>query len=104
MNETIESQLITGHDAELSPPRMYTVLLHNDDYTPMDFVVHILTTIFHHPSERAEELMLSVHNRGQAVCGHYLYDIAMSKIGVVQTLAKAEQYPLRCTLDADLPC
>jgi len=101
MAEVQESQIILEKDDVAVPPRMYAVILHNDDYTTMDFVVYILTSVFQHSPAAAEELMMQVHNHGRAVCGRYPYDIAVSKISIVRRLAQAEQYPLLCSLDDD---
>lgn len=101
MIEIEDAQLILDNDAALSPPRLYRVHMHNDDYTTMDFVVRMLVTVFDHDPVRAEELMLHVHRCGQAVCGHYPYDVALSKVVLVHNQARSEQYPLRCTLEAD---
>ena len=78
---------------------MYKVLLHNDDYTPMDFVVMILETIFHKSHEDAVHTMLSVHRKGIGHCGTYTYEIAESKTRQVTDLSKQNQYPLQCTME-----
>jgi ATP-dependent Clp protease adaptor protein ClpS len=80
-------------------PDMYRVLLHNDHYTSMDFVVDILMKIFHMPAARATEIMLDVHRKGIGVCGVYTYDIAVSKVESVHLMAKEKQFPLRCSYE-----
>lgn len=101
MIEVKEDVLILDGDTEQSAPKMYVVILHNDDYTAMDFVVRILMTVFGHPPKEAEALMLHVHHHGHAICGRFSYDIALSKIALVHSLARGEQYPLRCSLKAE---
>lgn len=78
------------------PPSMYQVILLNDDYTPMDFVVQVLESIFHLNSEKAHEVMMSVHEKGRGVCGIFTYEIAESKSATVLDLARKHDYPLQC--------
>lgn len=82
-------------------PPMFKVILLNDDYTPMDFVVMILKNVFHKSQGDAESIMLSVHNNGSAVCGIYTYEIAETKVAQVSKLAGDAGYPLRCTMEED---
>ena len=79
-------------------PRRYHVIMHNDDYTPMDFVVDLLTGIFHKNEAEAHSLMLKVHHEGQAVVGMYTYDIAITKVGTATAKAKQAGYPFRMTV------
>ncbi|RMD83960.1 MAG: ATP-dependent Clp protease adapter ClpS, partial [Candidatus Dadabacteria bacterium] len=81
-------------------PRMYRVVLLNDDYTPMDFVVWVLRCVFHKPHDEATRLMLEVHTRGRGVCGVYTYDVARTKAKQVETLAAKHEHPLRCDVEA----
>lgn len=83
----------------LQEPSLYKVLLHNDDYTPMDFVVHILETIFNKDREQATKIMLDVHKKGVGICGTYPYDIAQTKIAFVIEKSREYEYPLKCTLE-----
>ena len=85
-------------DIKLKEPRRYKVIIHNDDFTTMDFVVKILVTIFYKSTLEAEALMLMVHKTQSAVVGIYSYDIAKSKINKATTMARNEGYPLRLTL------
>lgn len=85
-------------DIKLKEPRRYKVIIHNDDFTTMEFVVNVLTTVFYKSHPEAETLMLSVHKTGSAVVGIYSYDIAKSKINKATTMARNEGYPLRLTL------
>lgn len=76
-------------------PRMYKVIMLNDDYTTMDFVVMVLEKIFHLPSDRAQQVMMTIHTEGQAVVGVYTLDIAKTKVGQVTIIAQEEGFPLR---------
>ncbi len=82
-------------------PKLYKVILHNDDYTTMEFVVHILQKIFHKNHAEASHLMLYVHRKGQAVIGVYTYDVAETKVKQVEELAKEQGYPLLCTMEPE---
>jgi ATP-dependent Clp protease adaptor protein ClpS len=88
-------------ELEIQEPRMFRVLLHNDDYTSMDFVVEILTRIFHKTSEEAVQIMLQVHEKGKGVCGVYTYEIAQTKAEQVSQLAKQNEFPLLVTIEED---
>jgi ATP-dependent Clp protease adaptor protein ClpS len=83
----------------LKKPRMYKVLLHNDDYTTMEFVVYVLQGIFHHSEAEAMQIMLHVHKNGVGVAGVYTREVAETRIGQVEALARANEYPLRCSMD-----
>ena len=82
-------------------PSMYKVLMLNDDYTPMEFVVYVLQRFFILPHERATQIMLHVHQRGVGVCGVYTYEIAETKVNQVMDLARENQHPLQCTIEKD---
>ncbi len=84
---------------KLKKPPMYKVLLHNDDYTPMEFVVKLLMKIFHMSQPRAEQVMLHVHTRGIGVCGVFPREIAETKVQLVIDHALEYQHPLQCTMD-----
>ncbi|HQO39369.1 MAG TPA: ATP-dependent Clp protease adapter ClpS [Spirochaetota bacterium] len=84
---------------KLKEPEMYRVILHNDHYTTMDFVVEVLVTVFHMPSAKATQVMLDVHRKGIGVCGVYTYDIAVTKVEQVHQMAKDREYPLRCSFE-----
>lgn len=86
---------------ELEEPQMFKVLLHNDDYTSMDFVVEVLTTIFHKTSKQAEDIMLQIHNSKKAICGVYSFEIAQTKVQQVKQKAKQNEFPLLATLEKD---
>ncbi|MCK4765256.1 MAG: ATP-dependent Clp protease adapter ClpS [Candidatus Aminicenantes bacterium] len=77
-------------------PNMYKVVLYNDDYTTMEFVVEILITIFNKPRTEAVRVMLDVHKKGKGICGVYTYDIAVTKVNRVHRFAQVYEYPLKC--------
>ena len=82
-------------------PAMYKVLMLNDDYTPMEFVVHVLERFFNKSREAATEIMLHVHHRGVGVCGVYTYEIAETKVSQVIDFARRHQHPLQCTMEKE---
>ncbi|MBF0237366.1 MAG: ATP-dependent Clp protease adapter ClpS [SAR324 cluster bacterium] len=84
---------------QLRPPSMYKVLLHNDDYTTMEFVVLVLESVFHKNSAEATQIMLEVHHRGFGVCGIYPFEIAETKVEDVHDLAKQHEFPLKASMD-----
>ncbi len=87
-------------DEAVRPPRQYKVLLHNDDYSTMDFVVEVLMRIFKKNKNEAVEIMLAVHTHQVGVCGIYTYEIAETKVEQVVTMARQHSFPLRCTMEA----
>jgi ATP-dependent Clp protease adaptor protein ClpS len=80
-------------------PSMYKVLMLNDDYTPMEFVVHVLERFFGKNREEATTIMLHVHRRGVGVCGVYTYEVAETKVTQVMDLARRHQHPLQCVME-----
>src|SRR3954463_1682090 len=82
-------------------PSMYKVLMLNDDYTPMEFVVHILERFFAKSREEATRIMLHVHRRGVGICGVYTYEVAETKVTQVMDFARQHQHPLQCTLEKE---
>lgn len=82
-------------------PTMYKVLMLNDDYTPMEFVVHVLERFFHKSRDQATQIMLHVHRRGVGVCGVYTYEVAETKVTQVMDLARQNQHPLQCTIEKE---
>ena len=91
-----------NHDKKVRPgirePERYEVVLHNDDFTTMDFVVMLLVSVFHKSEAEANSIMLRVHNNGEGVAGTYTYDIAATKIKKSVTMARAEGFPLRLSM------
>ncbi|MEJ4043335.1 ATP-dependent Clp protease adapter ClpS [Erwinia sp. SLM-02] len=84
---------------ELKPPSMYKVILHNDDYTPMEFVIDVLQKFFSYDVERATQLMLTVHYQGKAICGVFTAEVAETKVVHVNKYARENEHPLLCTLE-----
>ena len=87
--------------AKTKRPSMYKVLLLNDDYTPMEFVVEVLRRIFHKGQEDATRIMLHVHQHGVGVCGVFTYEVAETKVAQVMDSASRAQHPLQCTMEKD---
>jgi ATP-dependent Clp protease adaptor protein ClpS len=97
---THESTLTdTRSEQKVEPPRMWRVLLHNDDYTTQDFVVWVLETVFHKPRTEAFAIMMSVHRSGLGVAGVYTRDVAETKVKTTQKLAEEHEFPLLVTLE-----
>jgi ATP-dependent Clp protease adaptor protein ClpS len=95
-----------GHDLavaevrpKLQPPSLYQVVLINDDFTPMEFVVDILESVFAMARTQATQVMLEVHTKGKGRCGVFAYDIAETKVAQVMGIAKQQQHPLLCTME-----
>jgi len=88
-------------DIELQEPKKYKVLLLNDDFSTMDFVIEILTTIFRKSLEESQQIMLDVHNNGKAVCGIYTKEIAFTKVAQVKTAARKAQFPLKAIAEEE---
>lgn len=101
-NETLlkEKTNTAGRETLQEPPR-YKVLLHNDDYTTMDFVVMILQTVFEKNTDEATRIMLNVHHEGVGIAGVYTREIGETKVATVHRLAKKYQFPLKCSLEKD---
>lgn len=99
MHEDDSTETIIKNKIEL--PKKYKVLLHNDDYTTMEFVIFILKQVFHKTSIDAEHIMLAVHNQGVGVCGIYTFDIAETKLNKVTQLAKENSQPLKCSIEPE---
>ncbi|MGD2184979.1 MAG: ATP-dependent Clp protease adapter ClpS [Desulfobacterales bacterium] len=86
---------------ELKEPTMYKVLLLNDDYTAMDFVVEVLRFVFHKSIEDATRIMLNVHHNGVGLCGIYSYEVAETKINTTEALARESGFPLKCIMERE---
>ena len=91
--------VLTDKKEKIQEPPLYRVLLHNDDYTTMEFVVMILETVFHKNSTDATRIMLNVHQQGTGIAGVYTREIADTKINVVHDLARRNEFPLRCSME-----
>lgn len=97
----LDDGVITQSDVKTKRPQLYKVLMLNDDYTPMEFVVHVLQRYFRMTMEEATQVMLHVHQKGVGVCGVFPYDVAETKVNQVMDLAKKQQHPLQCTLEKE---
>ncbi len=97
----VEGEGLTLEEAKpkLKKPPLYKVVLLNDDYTPMDFVVSVLELFFSKPRDQATRIMLQVHTQGKGVCGVFSREIAETKVHQVNTFARENQHPLMCTLE-----
>ncbi len=91
--------VVTRTRPKTKKPSMYKVLMLNDDYTPMEFVVHVLERFFGKGHEEATRIMLHVHQKGVGICGVYSYEVAETKINQVLDLARQHQHPLQCTME-----
>ena len=92
-------EIAEAEKTKLQPPPMYKVVLNNDDYTPMEFVVDVLQNIFQKNRDEATQIMLHVHQKGVGVCGVYTYEIAETKVVQVNTYARNNEHPLLCTME-----
>ena len=88
-----------GTDQEILEPKMYRVILHNDHYSTMDFVVEVLISIFRKPAADATRITMDVHKKGMGICGVYTYDIAATRVARVHQLAQKREFPLKCSLE-----
>jgi len=88
-------------ESKFKEPALYKVWLHNDDYTPMEFVVEVLETIFHKANTLATKVMLEIHNQGSGLCGVFPYEIAETKVAQVIDKAKQHRHPLKCTMEEE---
>lgn len=86
---------------ELQEPSKYKVLLLNDDYTTMDFVVMVLMVVFHQSLEEAQKIMLNIHRNGKGVCGIYAFEVAETKVAQVSAMAEQHKFPLKCSLEEE---
>ncbi len=87
---------------ELKEPPRYKVLLHNDNYTTMEFVVQVLETVFHKNPAEAVQIMLNVHKRGVGLCGIYTAEVAETKVAMVHHMARENNYPLKCSMEEEI--
>ena len=103
MGLTVASQtsVLTRSKTEVKRPSLYKVILLNDDYTPMDFVVYVLQRFFNKNTEESVALMLAVHHEGAAVCGVYTYEIAEAKMTAVMDCAGENGHPLECIIEKE---
>ena len=97
--DEMEHGVVTKSEKKLKPPPLYKVLLHNDDYTTMEFVIEVLQSVFHHPHAAATQIMLHVHRNGIGVAGVFTYEIAETKVAIVEAMARRHEFPLKCTME-----
>jgi ATP-dependent Clp protease adaptor protein ClpS len=93
--------VVTRAKPKTKKPSLYRVLVLNDDYTPMEFVVYVLENFFNKSREDATHIMLHVHQTGVGICGIYSYEIAETKVALVLDLARRNQHPLQCTMEKE---
>lgn len=99
MEESTEGEVLVREDEEIQEPEEFRVILLNDNYTTMEFVVAVIMTVFHKGLAEATRIMLDVHKKGRGTVGVYPFDIAVTKVDQVHALAKDNGYPLKCTME-----
>ena len=92
-------QVEARRKVQTAQPPLFKVLMHNDDYSTMEFVVEVLRSVFHKSEQEAEQIMLTIHHKGFGLCGIYPFAVAETKVLRVHALAQAQGYPLRCSLE-----
>ena len=97
----VGSVVVTRTEPKVAKPSLYRVLLLNDDYTPMEFVVYVLERFFNKTREEATRVMLHVHQHGVGVCGVFTFEVAETKVAQVIDAARRHQHPLQCTMEKD---
>jgi ATP-dependent Clp protease adaptor protein ClpS len=97
----VEESVDSETDHEVEEPPMYRVMLLNDDYTTMEFVVEVLVYVFQKSPEEATRIMLNVHRSGVGICGVYPYEVAETKVNTVETLARENGFPLKCIMERE---
>ncbi len=97
----LEEEVESKEEKKVKKPEMYKVLLHNDNYTTMEFVVEVLMFVFNKPVKEATTIMLNVHTKGIGVCGVYTYEVAETKVNKVHSLAREYGFPLKCSMERE---
>ena len=100
-NPELEEELDSEIRDDVIEPPMYRVLLHNDDYTTMDFVVEILILVFNKSPEEAVNIMLNIHRKGIGLCGVYTYEVSETKVETVHAIAREQGFPLKCSMEKE---
>lgn len=95
------TEVQTTYKPQVKKPNFYRVVLLNDDFTPMEFVIWLLQVVFHKSEEESARLMLEVHTKGRGICGVYPYDVARTKVFQVQTLVEKHEHPLQCVMEVE---
>ena len=98
-NNDFQMGLLLDIKSQIKKPSMYNVLLLNDDYTPMEFVILVLESVFNKKQEDATQIMLHVHKNGLGICGIFTYEVAETKCKIVMDMAKKNEHPLQCTME-----
>lgn len=101
MTRKDDTQVVTEQDVDVREPDMFRVILVNDDYTTMEFVIFVLQHVFHLTTDQAEQIMLKVHQEGRGVCGVYSFEIAEMKVTTVTEMARQHEFPLLCVMEED---
>lgn len=101
MSTELDGEVLTESEIKLEKPRLFKVILHNDDYTTMEFVVWVLMHVFMRSEAEAFEIMLKVHNEGIGIAGVYPYEIATMKSEKAMNLARSREYPLLCSVEEE---
>lgn len=101
MEPEVKKDISSDSELKNRQPPMYKVILHNDDYTTMDFVVEILMSVFGKSFEIATQIMLNVHEQGRGMCGIYTRDVAETKVNTVHNLAREREFPLKSTIEKE---
>ncbi len=97
--EKTEGDVITQEKVKVKEPELFKVILLNDDFTPMDFVVEILRNVFHHDTQKANQIMMDVHEKGSGTAGVFTFGVAETKIYIVHNQAEKFQFPLKCVME-----
>jgi ATP-dependent Clp protease adaptor protein ClpS len=100
-NQQQDGSLLEAEKIRIKPPPLYKVLLLNDDYTPMEFVIHVLERFFAKSREDATRIMLHVHHNGVGICGVFTFEVAETKVAQVVEFARQNQHPLQCTMEKE---
>ena len=100
-NKTISTGIATKEKIEVQKPKLYKVILLNDDYTPMEYVVNLLRIIFKKSEDEAVNIMLMVHKKGSGICGIFTKEVAETKVETVLKMAQSDQHPLKCIMELE---
>lgn len=98
-NPRHQEDILTKNREDLQEPPLFEVLLHNDDYTTMEFVIEILIAVFNKTDQEAKKIMMNIHEKGKGIVGVYTYDIALTKTTLTESIARERQYPLKTSIE-----
>ena len=98
-NDSLQDDVKLKPKPGLDEPKLYRVIMHNDHYTTMEFVVEVIIKVFNKPAAEATKIMLDIHQRGKGVCGVFTFDIAVTKTAAVHQLARKKEFPLKCSFE-----